>query len=183
MYLAANFLFEVSHDVEVRCQLGQQSSESWTGMDIQEGWFTWLAVSLAVGLELRWSCQSERLHRAFLAWWSQGRQNCYMMATIPRVSIPKVPGRCFLVFFDLASEVTQSDYHCILLVNTVTSPLSYKRRRHSPHFSMRTVARSHAEWDISCLKIKSVPQWINGCNLHIDIHWSNVVNSRSTENF
>lgn len=105
MHLAAKFLFGVSHDVEVRFQLGHSHLKAvlrWISKRAHsQGW----QLLMAVGLELRWSCQPERLHMAFLAWWSQVRQNCYIMAASPRVSISEVPGRCFLVFSDLPLEI------------------------------------------------------------------------------
>lgn len=99
-----------------------------------------------------WSFQpgSLRVGR-IVTWWLLPPDHCYTGLH------PKRPARsswCFLT----KPQKSQSDFHCTQLIKRVTSPLRFKGRKHSPHFSMRTVARSHVDWDISSLEIKSVLQ-------------------------
>lgn len=68
MHLAAKLFFGVSQDVEVRFQLGHSHLKAVLRWTSKRAHSHGLQLLMAVGLELRWSCQPERLHMAFLAW-------------------------------------------------------------------------------------------------------------------
>lgn len=105
------FLLGVTHAVVVRCQLGLQTSDDLTGLDVQDGSFTQRGVDTGVHCEHIWVI-NQFVHMASSAWLSQDTWSFYMVLVSSRANVPKEPGKSCMASSEPALNVTASHLLC-----------------------------------------------------------------------